>query len=99
MPYFPPSSSSSFLLTETEIDFGSTPVSEASFTVTNALITALSKIMVTPSGNTATSRVGNDYSWEAFSFSALAAAGTFTLYANCSNGSVVGKRKIFYTYS
>ena len=89
----------SFAVTETEIDFGSKPTESISVTVTDAAITSSSKIMVTPSGNPAIGRVGNDYTWENFSFSAVAATGSFILSAVCGNGSVVGKRKIFYTYS
>lgn len=83
---------------EYEVDFGTTPVTEGVFTVTDAGITSGSIVIVNPNGATATDRVGNDYSWETFTFSAVAGTGEFTLYANCSNGSVVGKRKIIYTY-
>ena len=86
-------------ITEVEIDFGTIPVTEKSFIITDAGISIISKIIVQPSGNVATSRVGNDYSWETFSFSATSGTGNFTLYANCSNGSLVGKRKIYYTFS
>lgn len=86
-------------ITEYELDFGNTPVTEGSFVITDAGISGTSKIIVQPSGNVATSRVGNDYSWETFSYSATSGTGNFTLYANCSNGSLVGKRKIYYTFS
>jgi len=91
--------SGTFSVTETEIDFGTTPVTEKSFTITNGAITTSSLVMVSPSGKAATGRVGNDYSWETFSFSVVPGTGKFELTANCSNGSVVGKRKILYTYS
>lgn len=83
---------------EVEIDFGTTPVTEGVFTITDAGVTGSSRILLSPSGSTATGRTGNDYSWETFSFSAVAGTGSFDLYANCSNGSVVGKRKVIYTY-
>lgn len=89
----------SFAVSETEVDFGSTPVTAKEFTVTDAAIVATNEIMCLPSGNPATSRVGNDFSWEVFSFSALAGTGQFTLSAVCANGSVVGKRKVLYVYS
>lgn len=94
-----PLASGTFSVLETEIDFGSSPVSEKLFTITNASITPSSLIMITPSGNQATGRVGNDYSWETFSFSATPGSGNFQLWANCSNGAVVGRRKILYTFS
>lgn len=83
---------------ETEIDFGSFPISEKLFTITDPSINSSSLVTVFPSGNTATGRIGNDYSWETFSFSATADSGNFSLWANCSNGTVIGKRKILYTY-
>ncbi len=86
-------------VTEVEIDFGGTPVSESSFLIIDANISLSSKIIVSPSGNVAAGRVGNDYSWETFSFSATSGKGNFTLYANCSNGFLVGRRKIYYTFS
>jgi hypothetical protein len=86
----------SFSITETEIDFGTTPVRTKKFTVTDAAITAASKIMVTSSGNIATSRVGDDWEWDSINFTAKAGSGQFTLTAFAS-GRVRGARKIFYT--
>lgn len=94
----PPGGAGSFAITETEIDFGSTPVKDKRFTITDAGISATSKIMVTPSGNVATGRVGNDWEWDTIGFSALAGTGNFVLTAFPS-GFVVGKRKVFYTYA
>jgi hypothetical protein len=73
-------------------------VSEGVFTITDAGVSGSSRIMVSPCGTPATGRVGNDYSWETFSFSTVPGTGSFQLYANCSNGSVIGKRKVYYTY-
>lgn len=95
----PPGGSGSFTVTETEIDFGTLPVSDATFTITDAAITGSSKIMVTPSGSVATGRVGDDWAWDQITFAAIAGNGSFTLYANSGLTSVLGKRKIFYTYS
>ena len=88
----------SFSVTEAEVDFGTTAVKTKRFTITDAAITAASKIMVTPSGSVATGRVGNDWEWDAINFSALAGTGQFILTA-FTNTYVAGKRKIFYTYS
>lgn len=90
--------SGSFTVTETEVDFGSTPVTEATFTVTDAGVSAASKIMCLESGNVATGRVGADSLWDSIVYSALGASGNFTLYARAS-GAVVGKRKVFYTFA
>lgn len=99
IPYMLPENSSGLTLIETEVDFGSSPIECGEFIITDAAINSSHKIIVSASGNTATGRIGNDYSWENFSFSAIAGTGNFTLYANCSNGSLIGKRKIYYTYS
>lgn len=88
----------SVAITETEVDFGTKPVTEKTFTITDAGVTAASKIICTESGNVATDRVGADSLWDSINYSALGAAGTFTLYAKAS-GSVVGKRKLFYTFA
>lgn len=95
----PPSGSGSFAVTETEVNFGTTPTTDKTFTVTDALITATSKIMATESGSTGTGRVASgDSLWDAITYSCVPAAGSFTLYARAS-GAVVGFRKLYYTFS
>lgn len=91
-------STGSFAVTSAEIDFGTVPVKSKRVTVTDAAITATSKIMVTPNGATATGRVGNDWEWDTINFSAVAGTGNFLLTGTAS-GRIKGKRKIFYTYS
>lgn len=89
----------SFSVTETEVDFGTLPVVEKTFTVVDALISGTSKIMVTESGSIGTGRIASgDALWDTISYSCVAAAGSFTLYARAS-GSIVGYRKLYYTYS
>lgn len=82
---------------ETEIDFGSTPTWDKTFTITDGTVSGSSKIMVLPSGNVGTDRVGNDWEWDSLMLSALAGSGQFTLSALAMPGPVVGKRKVFYT--
>lgn len=82
--------------TITEVDFGSTPVDSAVFTITDAASLTTSAIQVFPDGNTATGRVGNDYSWDAIQYSAVPKNGAFDVHALVINGSVVGKRSISY---
>jgi len=84
-------------LTEVEVDFGTKPTTDAQFTITDASVSGTSKITVTPSGNTATGRVAGDNQWDSVMYSALAATGNFILYAVCSTGSLVGKRKVYYS--
>ncbi len=88
----------SFAVTETEVDFGTKPTTDATFTVTDAAITATSKIIVTESGNPATGRADGDSLWDSITYAAKAATGQFTLYAKAS-GAVAGPRKLYYTYA
>ena len=84
-------------LTETEIDFGSLPVQGKKFTITQAGVLPASLVSVSPSGNVATGRVGDDYEWDSINFSAKPNTGTFTLTAY-SSGRIRGKRKILYSW-
>ena len=84
-------------LTETEIDFGSLPVQGKKFTITQAGVLPASLVSVSPSGNVATGRVGDDYEWDSINFTAKPNTGTFTLTAYAS-GRIRGKRKIIYSW-
>jgi hypothetical protein len=84
-------------ITETEIDFGSLPVQGKKFTITQAGVLPASLVSVSPSGNVATDRVGDDYEWDSINFSAKPNTGTFTLTAYAS-GRIRGKRKILYSW-
>lgn len=83
--------------TETEIDFGTTPQWSKTFTVTDAGVSGSSKIVLCPSGNVGTSRVGNDQEWDNLILAGLAGSGSFILTAIAFPGPVVGKRKVFYS--
>jgi hypothetical protein len=86
--------------TSTEVDFGSDkPVYSATFTVTDNSCAADSKIAVISSGDAATGRAAGDDLWDSITYSAIPAAGFFTLYANSNPGPVAGKRKILYSIS
>jgi hypothetical protein len=84
---------------EVEVDFGTKPVTDAQFTIINAQSLPTSKIVATLSGKTATGRTDGDAQWDAIQFAALPGTGSFTLFALCSTGSVVGKRIVQYTLS
>lgn len=90
------SSSSGLTVTETEIDFGTKPIYDKQFTITDASVSSLSKILPFQSGSVATGRVGDDSEWDSISYSALAGSGSFTLTARAS-GPIVGKRKVYYS--
>ncbi len=84
-------------LTEIEVDFGTKPIRSKKFTITAAGVTGTSKIIVTPSGNVAAGRVGDDWEWDSIATSAKAGTGQFVLTCFAS-GKVAGKRKFYYTY-
>jgi len=84
-------------VTEVEIDFGTKPVPSKSFTVTDAAVSATSKITLVPSAKTATGRVNtDDMEWDGLNLAAVAGTGSFTVYAVANPGPVVGKRVINY---
>lgn len=83
--------------TEVEVDFGSSPVYGAEFTITDAAITAASKVQVLPCGKAATGRTADDWAWDGASFAANPGAGSATCYAQFLPGPIVGKRKVQYS--
>lgn len=85
-----------FTWSETEIDFGSSPIYDAQFTLTDVTIASNSKILVMPSGNAATDRTADDWQWDMGMFVATPATGSATVYAQFFPGPIVGKRKIQY---
>ena len=82
-------------LTEVEIDFGTKPVNDKTFTITDAGVSNTNKIIVFPSPNNATGQIGNDWEVDNAIFSAKANTGTITLYVN-AQFSMNGKRKLYY---
>lgn len=85
--------------TELEVNFGNTPVYDANFTITDAAISAVSKIIVVPSGKTATGRTSGDWQWDGATFAALADVGFATCYVTFTPGPIVGRRNIQYQVS
>jgi len=83
--------------TETEVDFGSSPVYTATFTITDASITSLSKVQVLPCGKAATGRTADDWSWDGATFAANPGSGSATCYAVFTPGPIVGRRKVQYS--
>ena len=83
--------------TEVEIDFGTVPVYEATFTITDAAITSSAvKIAIIPCGKAATGRTADDWQWDGGTFAANPGAGSATCYAAFFPGPIVGKRKLQY---
>jgi len=82
-------------ITEIEIDFGTKPLNNKTFTITDSNITSDNIIVCHPSPNNATGQVGNDWEVDGAIFSAKANTGSMTLYVNAPF-SINGKRKIYY---
>ena len=83
--------------TEVEIDFGSTPVYDATFTITDAAITSSAvKVAVVPSGKAATDRTADDWQWDGGTFVANPGTGSATCYATFHPGPIVGRRTLQY---
>lgn len=82
-------------MTTVEVTFA-TVTEEAEFSVTDAAITAASKIMVLPSGIAATSRDADEAAMEAFYAVAIPRAGAFTLLVRALRGPVIGAYKFNY---
>jgi len=83
--------------TEVEVDFGSSPVYGAEFVITDAAITAASKVQVLPCGKAATGRTADDWAWDGAAFAANPGTGSATCYAQFLPGPVVGLRKVQYS--
>lgn len=83
--------------TEVEVDFGAAPAYEASFTITDASITAASKVQVLPCGKAATGRTADDWQWDGATFAANPGSGSAACYAVFTPGPIVGPRKVQYS--
>jgi hypothetical protein len=83
--------------TELEVDFGAAPVYGAEFVITDAAITAASKIQVLPCGKAATGRTADDWAWDGAAFAANPGTGSATCYAHFLPGPIVGRRKVQYS--
>ena len=79
-----------------EHDFGADPVYDASFTITDANISASSIILVTP-GGAATGRTADDWQWDGATVGVNPGAGSATCYVTFHPGPVVGPRSFNYT--
>ena len=83
--------------TEIEHDFGTTPVYDASFTITDAAITSSSKkVVIVPSGKAATGRTADDWQWDGATIVADPGTGSATAYVTFHPGPIVGPRTFQY---
>lgn len=78
-----------------EHDFGTAPVYEATFTITDASIAPTSIVTVVP-GGAATDRTADDWQWDGASIGVVAGTGSATCYVTFSPGPIVGPRAFNY---
>ncbi len=83
-------------ISEVEIDFGASAVREKRFTISNAAVTAATKIVATQSGKAATGRSADENEMDYLHLRAVPGAASFTLHAACLTGRVSGKFKVSY---
>ncbi len=84
-----------------EVDFGDTPVSDASFHISNANVgpRANTKVLVIPSGSAPTGLTSDEWQADPITFAAeadVADASGFTIYACAGRSLIKGKRKVLY---
>ncbi len=81
-----------------EVDFGTTPLPEREFTITDAAVTATSKLIVTHAGNAATGKSADENAMDALVATAQPAAGSFTLYARTLDPVALVQGKFKFNY-
>jgi hypothetical protein len=84
---------------QTEIDFGTTPVYEASFTITDSEVTTSSIIVAQIAYVAPTGKELDELEFDFFDFRCTPGTGSFTLYARSLEGLVADKFKINYSYN
>tara|TARA_R110000868_G_scaffold68110_1_gene201474 strand:- start:494 stop:1789 length:1296 start_codon:yes stop_codon:yes gene_type:complete len=90
------SSAATVNVKQTEIDFGTTPVSEAEFTIVDADVSATSQIIGTVAYEAPTDKDLDELEMDALDLKFGAGVGQFTLYVVGMNGYIADKFKINY---
>lgn len=83
--------------TEAEVDHGTSPIFDRSFSVSDAAISPSSVVTIVESGKTATGRADGDSQWDTAHYSARPDSGVMIVYARFSPGPIVGPRIFQYT--
>ena len=87
-------------MSTTEINFGTTPVNQRTFTITDALVSATDYINAQVAYVAPTGKQLDELEFDSFDFKCVAGAGQFTLYARTIDmGYVAGNFKINYIVS
>jgi len=97
MPFQFSNTGGSATITEIEVDFGALPVADGYFNISDAAVTANSKIITTISRNAPTGKETDDVDMDNLKINALPGNGSFILYIKSSDGSYLAdKFKINY---
>ena len=99
MSYFPCLPASTAKSKQTEIDFGAALMREGIFVVTDADVTAASKLEGNVAYVATVDHLLDDIQCDAFDCKFAPGVGQFTLYIRALIGAVAGKYKINYTVS
>lgn len=92
-----PSSGGSVGVTEVEVDFGTAPVYDKTFTVVDAAVSSTSKVLMGESGKVATGRVAQgDSLFDSINVAAIPGTGSLQVLCRASPGPVVGRRTLQY---
>jgi hypothetical protein len=89
----------SMMVKQAEVDFGSTPVESATFTITDTNITAASNIVGQIAYVAPTGKDLDELEFDSFDLRFAPGAGQCTLYARSLEGYVADKFKINYSYN
>ena len=81
---------------QTEIDFGTTPVSEGTFVITDGDVSATSQLLATLAYEAPTGKDLDELEFDAFHLACAPGTGEFTLYVRPDGGYVADKFKINY---
>lgn len=92
----PSGGTGSFSVTEAEVDFGSTPLPELSFLITDVNVTATSKIIGGIAYVAPTGRDLDEVEMEPFNLRFGPGNGQLTIWAQAMEGPVTGKYKCWY---
>lgn len=84
---------------QTEIDFGTTPVDEATFTITDTEVTTASDIIAQVAYVAPTGKELDELEFDTLDFRAVAGTGQFTLHVSSKEGYVADKFKVNYSYN
>lgn len=82
--------------TQTELNFGTTPTSCGTFTITDSLVTSGLYIFMVQSADAPTGRSQDENEMDPFQIRCVAGSGQFTAYINSLRGPVVGLYKFNY---